>query len=84
MNTKFTTDGHTVYLKKKAILTMVANQRDPKGADELVILFGEDRKETISKLLKDLPNYCKSNGITSDYFPASKTAIYFKNLDKLY
>lgn len=83
MNTKFTTDGHTVWLKKQAVFTMIANQTDRDGADELVILSGEEKDPMILKLREELPYFCKSNGIGEGYQPSPRPASYFQHLNKL-
>lgn len=61
---------------------MIANQTEKDGADQLVILSGWEKINTLGKLLNDLPYYCKSNGITADTEPEYRQESYFQHLKK--
>lgn len=43
--------------------------KDEDGPDELRILQGMNRSETIAKICRDLPELCKELGITENYYP---------------
>lgn len=83
MESKFTTDGHTVFNKREAIATMVANPNSSDKPDVLIIKSGQDREDFIKKLHKDLPFFCKENKISEDYFTFSRESSYFTHLNKL-
>lgn len=65
---KYTVNNNQVFAGKKMIAQLYPNGT-LKGNNELRILQGMNRQETINKIVNDCPNFCREYEITKDYYP---------------
>lgn len=62
---KYTHNKYSVFCGKTEIARAYVGDKK----DEIKILQGMPRKETIKKIIEDCPEYAKKYGLTSDYYP---------------
>jgi len=75
---KYTATKYSIFAGKSCIATLLVGGT-LKGDNELVILQGMNREETVKKIVKDCPEFALEYSLTEDYYPMLRSNSFFSN-----
>jgi len=74
----YTATKYSIFAGNSCIATLLVGGT-LKGDNELVILQGMNREETVKKIVKDCPEFSLVFGLTENYRPKLRNNSFFSN-----